>query len=202
MAIGSNDGGSERTFLSVGFGKLRQKTLSSKERVNELTNGAVKRETHQGKESWAIEYNYVSGIIESIKHKEDAQYGDSFEVTVADGPEKYQISFPDDSRFWFDFMKKLPNISLRKDVKISVYDFESKERKRIVGCSIEQDGIKVKSFYDKQGDDGKWSSLYGYPSGKDVDWKDKDEVKVYNIRVKKFLYNEFLNRIQPDLENP
>jgi hypothetical protein len=202
MATGSNSG-SLKTFLSVGFGKLRQKTLENKERVNKDTPNAVKRETQQGGESWAIEFDWITGIIENIFHKDDPQYGDSFEVVLRDATDLYQISFDDSSRFWFDFAKKLPNIDLKSMVKLNPYDFTEKgTNKRRVGLSIEQNGQKITSFYDKQNPDKTWEILNGFPKPPaNMDWKDKDETKIFTIKVKKFLKAEFENRIAPKFEN-
>jgi len=34
--------------------------------------------------------------------------------------------------------------------------------------------------------------LHGFPTGEGVDFKDKDEIKMYFIKVKKFLRGEFV----------
>jgi hypothetical protein len=197
MSLGSNSG-SPRIFLSVGFGKIRQKSLENKEKVSASTPEAVKRLKQDGTETWAIEYDYVSGIIEDISYKEDDKYGNSFEVVISDVLDKYQISFGDDNRFWFDFMKKLPNIQIKEPVKITSYDFVDKSSgKRKAGISLEQNGKKIASFYDKKNEDGSWTLLHGYPNAKELDWKDKDELKVYLIQVKKFLKKEFNEKIAP-----
>jgi hypothetical protein len=180
-----------RTFLSVAFGKIRQKHTDTGQRVDENTPLAVRRETQAGKESWALEFDFVSGIIQKIFYKESQEYENTFEVVIADGPENLQLSFTEDSRFWFDFMKKLPNIDLSKEVKITAYDFVDKDKKRRVGISIEQGGTKIGSYYEKKGEDGKWTLLHGFPAADGVDFKDKDETKIYFIKVKKFLKNQF-----------
>ena len=179
-----------RIFLSVAFGKIRQKYTDTGQRVDENTPGAVKRETQAGKDSWAIEHDYVSGKIEKIFYKEDAEYGNTLEVVIEDGPEKLQLSFHEDSRFWFDFIKKLPNIDLSKEVKITAYDFIDKEKKHRVGISIEQSGAKIVSYYERK-DGDKWTLLHGFPSSDGVSFKDKDEIKIYFIKVKKFLKSQF-----------
>jgi len=200
MALGSNNG-SPRIFLTVGFGRIRQKTLENKQKVDSSTPGAVKRLKQDKTETWALEHDYVSGIIENIFYKEDAQYGNSFEVTIRDVADLYQVSFSEDSRFWFDFMKKLPNLDLKKEVKITAYDFEDKSGKRRAGVSVEQSGIKIKSYYETQNEDKTWNLLHGFPSGEGVDFKDKDELKMYFIKVKKFLRNEFMTKFKDSFDN-
>jgi hypothetical protein len=198
MGLGSNSGTS-KIFLSVGFGKLRQKSLANKEKVNSNTPGAVKRQTQQGADTWAIEYDWIEGTIDTMFYKVDAEYGNSFEVVINDGQDNYQISFGDDSRFWFDLAKKLPNIQLLFPVKLNPFDFIDKQKnKRHVGLSVEQNGVKILSFYDKKNTDGTFTSLYDFPKPDiDINWNDKDEVKVYSIKVKKFLKKEVETRIIP-----
>jgi hypothetical protein len=199
MALGSHSG-SPKIFLQVSFGKIRQKSLENKQKVDASTPGAVRRETQSGSESWALEHDFLSGIIENIFYKEDAQYGNSFEVVISDVVDQYQLSFTEDSRYWFDFMKKLPNVDLKEKIKISAYDFVNKENKRVAGCGVEQNNQKVASYYEVKGQDGKWKLLHGFPVSEGVDFKDKDEIKMYFIKVKKFLRNQFNDLIQPKLE--
>jgi hypothetical protein len=195
MALGSNIG-TPKIYLTVGFGRIRQKTLENKQKVDTNTPGAIKRVLQSGTESWALEYDFVSGVIKSIFYKEDIQYGNSFEVVIEDIVDTYQVSFSEDSRFWIDFMKKLPNIDLNKEVKITTYDFTDKQNKHRAGISVEQDGTKIKSYYEIQQEDKTWELLHGFPSGEGIDFKDKDETKMYFIKVKKFLRNEFISKFK------
>jgi len=193
MGLGSHNQ-TQKTFLTVGFGKIRQKSLENKQRVDANTPGAVKRLTQSGAESWALEHDYISGLIENIFYKEDAEFGNSFEVTISDKGEKYQLSFSEESRFWIDFMKKLPNIDLLQELKITAYDFTDKENKHKAGISVIQNDVKITSYYEHKKEDGKWDFLHGFPSSTGIDFKDKDELKMYFIKVKKFLRGEF-NRL-------
>ena len=205
-----NYSGSPKNFMGVSFGKFRQKTTDTGQKVDETTPGAVKRETQNGSATFAIEYDFISGVIENIFYKDGGEYDgkrmkNTFEVVIADGPDKDQISFKEDDRYWFAFMKKLPNIILDKPIKIIVYDFIGKDKKRVVGLQVEQDDnpntirkekkdgsvvFQVLSYYDKK-DGDKWTSLHGLPSGEGIDWKDEDDRKVHIINVKKFLNAEF-----------
>lgn len=199
MGLGSRSDGT-KIFLQVSFGKIRQKSLENKQKVDASTPGAVRRETQSGSESWALEHDYISGIIENIFYKEDPQYGNSFEIVISDVVDEYQLSFAEDSRYWFDFMKKLPNVDLKNQVKISAYDFVNKEGKRVAGCGVEQNGQKITSYYEVKGKDGKWQLLHSFPVSEGVDFKDKDETKMYFIKVKKFLRKQFEDLIKPKLE--
>lgn len=199
MALGSHQN-TDKIFLSVGFGKLRQKSLANREKVTADTPNAVKRETQSGKDSWALEYDFIEGLITFIYFKEDKEYGDSYEVTIQDGLDHYQISFKSDSRFWYDFAKKLPNIDLSEPVKITCYDFEDKvSGKRKAGVSILQNKEKVLSFYDKK-DGDKWVLLHGFPDGSAVDWNNKKKSKIFLMEVEEFLHDEFDKRIAPQFD--
>lgn len=194
MSLGTHEN-SPKTYLTVGFGKLRQKSLSNKEKVTSSTPGAVMRETASGNESWALEYDYITGVISYIQFKEDRDYGNSYEVVLKDGPETFQLSFKADSRYWVDFMKKLPNIDLSQELKITIYDFEDKTtQKRKAGTSVEQNSAKVLSFYDKKDGDN-WSYLYGYPDPSNVNWKNKKSTQIYLLELEEFLHEEFMSRI-------
>jgi len=194
--LGANNHES-RIYLSVGFGKLRQKSVG-RERVTSATPNAVKRLTQQNAETWALEYDYVEGVIENIFFKPDEQYGHSFEVVIVDVLDSYQVSFTEDSRTWFDLAKKLPNIVLTDRVKITPYDFDDKQTgKKRSGVSVVQFGEKVVSAYEVKNAGGQWACLHGFPESTDVDWKDKDDIKLYMIKVKKFIRSEMSNKIIP-----
>lgn len=181
-----------KIFLSVAYGKLRQKQLENGQKVNENTTNAVKRESKSG-ESWALEYDFIEGVIQKMYFKEDKQYGNSFEIIISDVADMYQISFKEGDRTTVDFLCKLPNIKLNENVKIIVYDFTSKEGKSVKGTSILQNEVKLLSYYSVKSEAG-WNYLHGFPPSTGVNFKDSDELKIYQISVNRFLRNEFINR--------
>jgi hypothetical protein len=209
MALGNNQQSQSRTFLSVGFGKLRQRSLASGQKVDETTPKAIKRQTQQGADTWALEYDFINGKIDSIFYKDnsDNKFENTFEVLLRDGIDFYQISFTENSKYWFGFMETLPNIILSEPVNITVFDYINKDKVRKSGINVEQFNNKntrevefkdgtihqyVNSFYKEYTEDKKWKFLNGYPEPMNkMDWKDKDDVKMYFMRVKKFLREEF-----------
>lgn len=212
MALGNNQQSQSRIFLTVGFGKLRQKTLATGQKVDENTPNAVKRVTQQGADTWALEFDFITGRIESIQYKDNSatKFENSFDVLLRDGIDHYQISFTEDSKFWFGFMELLPNVNFNDDLTITVFDYVNKEKVRKSGINIEQFNNKntrevtfkdstihpfIKSFY-KDYQDNQWKFLNGYPApSNSMNWKDKDDVKSYFISVKKFLRAEFARLI-------
>jgi hypothetical protein len=209
MARGESSS-SSRTFMKIGFGRFRMKQVDG-EPVTKDTPGAVKRLTPQNEETWAIEYPWLSGVINSIFYKEGGtsndgkKFEDTYEVVLEDVMDMVQISFPCDSRYWFAFMKCLPNIILNKEIKISVYDYVSKEdKKRKAGLNVEQNdnpnttkreynnkvSYVVNSFFEKW-EDKKCVFLHDYPSSEGLDWMNKDDRTEYLIKVKKFCKSYF-----------
>lgn len=133
------------------------------------TPGAVER-TYETKEKEAdgvtfkkatkIEklYESVSGVIKNIAFV-DTEYGTLLQVTVVDQflNDEEVLSMSTSQSFAQDFMKKLPNIDLTKEVILKPFAFTPEGGKReLKGMTITQDGQKIdKSFYKKETIDGK-----------------------------------------------
>lgn len=128
------------------------------------TPGAVER-TYETKEKEAdgtfkkatkIEklYESVSGIIKDIAFV-DTEYGTLLQVTVQDPfmtDDIETLSMSTSQSFAQDFMKKLPNIDLTKEVVLKPFAFTPENGKReLKGITVTQNGIKIdKSFYNTE----------------------------------------------------
>jgi hypothetical protein len=118
------------------------------------------------------------------------------------------ISIPVDSRFATDFMKRLPNLDLSKEVRLAPYDFEPSEGPRHVGISIttkdDADNFSVKvdnNFFTKVEEiDGrkKYTNLHGYPEATE---EDAEDWSFYFKKVNKFLVSYTKSNILPKLAN-
>lgn len=131
-----------KTFASILADGLFHQT------VPEGTEGAVKRyyETSDGKKGTKTELTFdtMSGVISAIFFFE-GEFGSTLHVVV-DGVE---LSMNTASTYAEDFMKKLPNIDLSKEVELSPYAFTDEKGKARKGISIVQDGVKIQNaFYD------------------------------------------------------
>lgn len=115
------------------------------------------------------------------------------------------VSLPQDSRFTADFLKKLPNIDLTKDIRLKPYDFEPKEGPRKVGLAVDhRDAVtgefkeKVRDFFleAKQDSKGKWTfkNLHGLP---EATAEDKSDWPFYFKKVNKFLKKYAEDNILP-----
>jgi len=184
----------KRRFLHISYGKFREK-------AGENEDGAEVRTNKDGKSIWEFVFDYVEGQVTKIFHKEDDKYGNSFEVMIDDNVDKFQVSFKEGDSFFNDFFSKLPNVNLEKWIKIVPYDFEDKNTgKQKRGLVIWQDEAKIESrfaSYDKEMK--KFSYLEGFPEPEKK--MDKEDWKIYFIKVVKFLRNHTNNKIIPILKD-
>ena len=137
---------------------------------------------------WEIPYKNLSGKLSKMMFK-DSDYGEQFVLELVDGKETYHITMWTDSRYFADFAKKLPNINLAEDFELNPFDFKTKEGKQLRWMSIKQDWTKVESYY---WDAEKKKTLHKMPevSKEDAKGYDKDDWKMFFIKVKKFLKAE------------
>lgn len=153
--------------------------------VPEGTVGSVLRtyELKDGSTGSKIEkvYESVSGKITDIQFV-DTDYGTLLQVTLTDADEFLKtepevLSMSTSAEFAQDFMKKLPNINLEKEVTLRPYKFTPEEGKReLKGLTVTQDGQKIdKSFVEKQGD--KFVNTMGYPTPEEKLKDEKNEMK-------------------------
>lgn len=159
--------------------------------VPEGHEGAVKREyeTSKGEKGskWELVIREVSGTISHMGMRK-TDYGKVLNISIGDADEVYILSLNTASPFGEDFMKKLPNIDLSKEVVIAPYSFEDDRGKSRKGLSIYQDDKKVENYYY---DSEKKESLNGLPAPEgDVKEYDSDDWKAYYLSVRKFLVKE------------
>lgn len=172
--------------------------------ANEGDEGAVKRtyETSDGLkgEKWEYQYTDLTGVITKVAFFE-GKFGTSLNITVKDDEDKeYILSTGAASKFGEDLMKKLPNINLKKPVKIAPYSFEDdKTKKKKQGVTVYQEEEKITNFYY----DGK-KNVHGYPDfPKDIAklMKEKKTVpkskwKLYFGTVNDFLIEDITKRFK------
>lgn len=183
----------KRRFLHISYGKFREK-------AGENESGAEVRINKDNKSIWEFVFDYVEGQVTGIFHKEDDKFGNSFEVVIDDNVDKFQVSFKEGDSFFNDFFGKLPNVNLDKWMKIVPYDFEDKNTgKKKRGLVIWQEDAKIESkftSYDKE--TKKFSYYEGFPEPEKK--MDKEDWKIYFIKVVKFLRTYTNNKIIPILK--
>lgn len=96
-------------------------------------------------------FESVSGKITNIQFV-DTKFGTLLQVTLTDDflDDEETLSMNTSDSFAQDFMKKLPNIDLTKEVMLKPFAFiPDGKSKKLKGLTVTQDGKKVeKSFYD------------------------------------------------------
>lgn len=160
--MGLNKHGDGGIFLGIADGKLVQQ---HKEAVKDVT---ATRTTKTGKTVHEEKFDYIEGVLTSIKTKEN-DYGKQYVLGVQDGDDKFYINISYSSRYATSFLKALPNIDITKPVKLMPWSMADKNdaTKKITGITMWQNGEKIAPFYTKE--DPK-----GLPEMKKVKLKGKD----------------------------
>ena len=182
-------GDSDISYLTIIAGKLSQK-------VSEQTNWAIKRVYEvDGKkwEKWELHYKNLSGYITGVELRQ-TDFGEVCSVLIEQDWEKFSLSIGTDSRYFGDFMKKLPNIDLKKVIYINPYDFPWDNGKQMRWLSITQEWNKIQNYYY---DVDKKKNINGFPevNKEELEEEWKDYWTGYFLGCKKFLKKE-LSKIE------
>lgn len=187
-----------RLLYILADGHLREEveetTLGAKLRVVLNDDGSEKAR------KWELMYPGITGVITSVGQY-IGDYGTNLNVKMKDDEGgEYTVSLKANSPFGEAFMHKLPKIDLTKEVSLSGYKaFEKDGNKVGAGLSVEQDGVKLKSFFSwKEGDE--WKNVDGFPlPDKKTKERGGELWKMYfdNVRVWMIDYLETNGYIQP-----
>lgn len=164
--------------------------------VTENTLGAVRRdyETSDGKTGvkWELIADSIEGKITALGIYE-GDYGKNILIGLGEGDEEVTISLSSSQNFGEDFMKKLPNIEVEKEVILTPYSFEDSNGKLQRGISIKQHDEKILNHYSSYNEKKKkWESVKGFPTPEgDTKKFDSDDWKAYFIKARKYLLSEF-----------
>lgn len=135
--------------------------------------------------------NSVIGYIESIQFYE-GEYGTEINVGFDMTDDGYRpiVALKLSSREGEDFLKKLPNIDLLREVRLRPFNFNGDEGDEVRGMDVRQEDEhgefkkKIKSYF--QTDDRKSINGYPVPEGDPGDFS-KDDWKIYFLQTRKFL---------------
>jgi hypothetical protein len=143
-------------YLSIIGGEMKQKVNEGREGAEKRTYKVKDRKTQEEVEGhkWEIQHQDIFGLINGVTFK-TTDYGEQIVIELFNVEDQKSaiISTSSDGRYGTDFMKKLPNLDLTKEVCFNTYDFTPKpsekypDPKKKTGVSIEQDGTKIYSFY-------------------------------------------------------
>jgi hypothetical protein len=141
MGLGTVSENGGATFLSIAGGYIWDRK-ADKSNPNFGTQEWEKADKSIGVRQGA-RYADLSGKIVMAEFKTHPEYGESVNVTIDAGNDRYIISISTGNRYSQDMMKALLKLDLTKDVFLKPYDFTGKDKKRAQGISFRQDGEKV-----------------------------------------------------------
>jgi len=199
--MGLNEKQQSGTFINIlnSDGSLRKRT-------DETDPKAVKRdwELADGTKGTVYElvYNDISGFIRDVVFFE-GKYGEILKVTLQDDEDTYILNINYTSNFAEDFMKKLPNIDISKEVTLRPFSFEDKKTKKIKrGIAINQGEESVYNYfssYDPETKKGEFKFDFPKPDQSEGKFSNEDW-KLYFAQCRKFLKKFTVENIKPALD--
>lgn len=174
MALSTSDSKGSKKFLSVVGGKISQKVTAE-------TPNAVKRINKNGAEIWELQFGSVSGIIRDIKLKEDATYGNQYEITIQDADESYLLQIPQSGRLASSLLSRIPNMDRTGYVQIDTWAIQE-DGKTKQFLTVRQNDKVVQPFYSKDNPNGLPSMVQVKIKGV-MQWDDSDQLEFYKGKV-------------------
>jgi hypothetical protein len=144
-------------------------------------------------------YADLTGKLVKVDFRTHSEYGESINVTVDAESSRYILSISTNNRYSQDLMKVLLMMDLEKDLFIKPYDFVGQDKKRAMGISFRQDGVKlVLRNEDAPSKEGEW---FGSASKKDIKRFFEDLNDWYVAEVTEKIVPKFKDEL-PELEEP
>lgn len=125
-------------------------------------------ETSDGKtgEKWELKFSSFTGFITDVKFF-DGDFGTNVLIDLKDEDDnEYTLAISASSNFGEQFMLKLPNLDLTKEVLIKPYSFPDKKNagKRIRGLKLVQDDESITDYFTEYDEEKKtYTPLHGLP---------------------------------------
>lgn len=155
---------------------------------------------------WEREVKAVIGFIKDIQIV-DTEFGTQVKVFFDEDDEGDQkiVALNAKSREGEDFLKKLPNIDLSKEVRLRPFKFEGDRGDDVRGMEVVQQDDEgsfkrkiTNFFYDPETKE----NLNGFPKPEgDTDMFTKDDWKIYFLQANKWLVNYIQKNILPKLKD-
>lgn len=202
MAIGSfssNSKAPSEIYLSINGGKITQEWKSEPKEEwipagMEVLTKEITMGENKGKIKWYVEYDYLDGRISNLEVAE-TNFGNKIRLTITDGPLTYVLTFPVESSYGKDFIMKMNNLNLSKEIRFTPWtaDAESwakftgkKTEKGKSGLTLRQDGEKVSNYYTKDDPKG-MPQIVEKKIGKQVKWDDTDRLAFFYDQLDRFI---------------
>ena len=147
-----------------------------RENVPEGTEGAklrvVKDDAGNVKaEKWELTYPGITGFITGVTTF-DGEYGVNILISMKDeNEEEFTVSLKASSMYGEDFLHKLPNVDMSKEITLKGYNFEAEGGRKMTGITMTQDvggqATKLRNAFNYKEND-KWvTPIEGYPQPDD-----------------------------------
>lgn len=185
------------SFLKISDGKVRMKTTQddpqAEERFDSINN----------KYMYERVYSSCEGYLRDIKVQTHDEYGTMYNLIMFDPQDgaKYSLSVSEDSRYFQSLCMLLPNVDFAKSLTVKPFSFKN-DKSQNIGLSFEQDGEKVANYYKDWDEKSETSTAKN--GLEDFDFSevkgDKEETKILQMRLRKFLKAELKKQLKRLLE--
>ena len=150
MGLNKHESG---TFLSISEGRIIRRYET------EVKGKTVSRVNKLGKTVHEEKFDDIEGIISDVRFKPDTSgkgYGDQYTLIIKDVNDTYNINMQQDSRYATSFLKCLPNVDLKKPIRLMPWSMQDKNNatKMITGITMWQGGDKIQPAYSKENPNG------------------------------------------------
>lgn len=171
-------------YLKVSLGRIRRTTTKDDPKAEVRTNA-------NNEEVYERIFKDCSGVLRQVVFNHHDEYGNSWNLHLEDNGQIFVLQFTEKSRYGTDMLKKLPNMKLGVEYKITPFDYVKNNKPRAgVFILAVKDKMKIGDYYHQYTDLGndQWEikPLNDFPEYKG-DPKDEDEWRIYYMRVTKFL---------------
>lgn len=200
MGVGSRNS-SFKTYLSIFGGEIVQewrKEEPSEDKIpagKELQTREISQGKNAGKTVWYVGYDYLAGMLSDVSLDTEGDFGARIILTVKDVDDTYVLTLPVNSSYGNDFLMKMENIDLSKEVsfepwqmdKDAWYNLTKKKTKNgRSGLTIRQDDEKVPKAYTKEEPNG-LPELQIKKVGKETKVNDDDRMIFLYERLDEFM---------------
>lgn len=183
------------TFLRISDGKIRMKTTKEDPEAEERYDNINQKFLYERV------YTDCEGYLTEIRVQTHETYGTSYSMILFDptNNEKFSLSIAEESRYFQSLCMFMPNVDFSKPLNVKPYSF-TKDNRRNIGVSFEQDNAKVKNYYkDYDIVNGEIENVQAKNGLENFDFSevadDKDEMKILRLKLMKFLKGELKKQI-------
>lgn len=184
----TNRTGGNAIWCRIAGGKIIRK-------ADETTPGAVKVEKKRngqgtGEYRWELHDDGVTGTIIGFERRTETFNGeDNTTLIVTLKHEKsgalVKVQLNQGQRYWRDFMYRLPNVDLRREIELRPYDFlPTGEEKQKIGLNVLHSGTKVDRAFSKENPGGVPPAVQVMYKGKErLDFTTQDQWLNDNVLI-------------------